>query len=114
LLSIPIASYYSIKRLVLENLSSLKLITKLICWVLTSCQAFKNTEVDDLKALASLMPIEHYASGDILHQEGQTREIFAVINSENVGISRTTGHQEHKTLITFGREDVISESLLVE
>jgi hypothetical protein len=34
LLSIPIASYCSIKRLVLENLSSLKLITKLICLVL--------------------------------------------------------------------------------
>lgn len=82
--------------------------------LLTSCQAFKNTEVDDLKALASLMTIEHYASGDILHHEGQARENFAVINSGNIDISRTAGHQEHKTLITFGRGDIISEGLLVE
>lgn len=82
--------------------------------LLTSCHAFKNTETDDLNALASLMTLEHYASGDILHHEGQARDNFGVINSGSIDISRTAGHRENKTLITFGRGDFISEGLLVE
>lgn len=82
--------------------------------LLSSCQTFKNTQLDDLKALASLMNLKHYSSGDILHHEGQVRDSFAVINSGNIDISRVTGHREHKTLITFGRGDSISEGLLVE
>jgi len=82
--------------------------------LLTSCQTFRNTAVDDLHSLASLMTLEHYESGEILHHEGHVRENFAVINSGSIDISRTVGHQEHKTLITFGRGDSISEGLLVE
>lgn len=82
--------------------------------LLTRCQAFKNTEIDDLKALASLMTIKHYAASDIIHHEGQARDNFAVINSGSIDILRVAAHQEHKTLITFGRGDIISEGLLVE
>jgi aspartate ammonia-lyase len=82
--------------------------------LLTSCQTFKNVEIDDLKSLASLMTLKHYALGDILHHEGQARENFAVINSGSIDISRTAGHHENKTLITFCRGDSISEGLLVE
>jgi len=82
--------------------------------LLSSCQTFKNIQVDDLKVLASKMNLKHFSSGDILHHEGEVRDSFAVINSGNIDISRMAGHREHKTLITFGRGDSISEGLLVE
>lgn len=82
--------------------------------LLSTCHTFKNAKQDELKALASNMTLEHFSSGDILHHEGQVRESFAVINSGSVDILRTAAHQEHKTLITFGRGDSISEGLLVE
>jgi aspartate ammonia-lyase len=85
-----------------------------IITLLSSCQAFKNAAQDDLKALASQMTLESFAPGDILHHEGHARENFGVINSGNIDISRIAGHREHKTLITFGRGDIISEGLLVE
>ncbi len=82
--------------------------------LLTSCQAFKKAQKEDINALASLMTKKQYSVGETLHHEGQARDSFAVISSGSIDISRKAGHHEHKTLITFSRGDFISEGLLVE